>query len=219
VSVHGPDGHDVRTHGLLGAALSVLQDQPAMPSDGVQQGESIRARLVSVDLDSLTKLWSAFQTALRASFVLHVGPIVIETVRPQVVVKPVLTPEVSVEASLSPPFPTMSSVEFPSPGAPATATIAVAGWFPPRVVIRRVTFVNERLGLTVHRGPASGEVERISSDALKVAVGDPTDFTPGWWRVSVTYQRSPAQAGVAAEDAVAGDVSMLVREPIAGFPP
>jgi hypothetical protein len=120
------------SHSLLGEAMSVFHDYPvlspqdikdALPAasldkyDLYNQIERVRITPSSMSLDELSKLWTTFQTQYRISAAYEVSVVLIESTHPSRTPQPVLTRGsndrgVTSQASLIPPYPTFTAVNF-----------------------------------------------------------------------------------------------------------
>jgi len=96
-----PDTDDEDSaHGLLGAAMLLLHDDPVLsrdelagtaPAAGVdQQFEQVRICLMHLPLDELSKLWTAFTTDYRLSVVYQASVVLIDPAVPPTAPLPVL---------------------------------------------------------------------------------------------------------------------------------
>lgn len=118
------------SHRLLGQAMSVFHDHPILSSEDIKaalpfanlleydlynQVERVRITSQPLSLDELSKLWTTFQTQYRISAAYEVAVVLIESTRPAKVPLPVLArgagdQGVASQASLIPPYPTLTAV-------------------------------------------------------------------------------------------------------------
>jgi hypothetical protein len=133
LTAYGQDEDEVRAHQVLGLGMSALHDHPVLGpdeftglvagSDLDQQVERVRITPAAVNLDDLTKLWTAFQTGCRASAYYEVSVVLISSTRGARTPLPVLSRGEGdrgavAQADTLPPFPTLLSAEPPN-GEPA----------------------------------------------------------------------------------------------------
>lgn len=174
--------------GILPPALSALS-----ASDLANQVELIKLTPHSMSTEEISKLWSAFQTSYRPSVAYHASVVLIERPQPTRTSLPVLTrgaadSGVSVQANLTPPFPTLTELEPPNE----------------QISIR----LGETLTLTGHHLSGSNiavqfehallddalELTTLSSatdEEITVGIPDlPSDWPAGFYHVSVSVERS-----------------------------
>lgn len=118
------DFPDPISHRLLGQAMSVFHDYPILSSEDIKtalpdydQVERVRITSQPLSLDELSKLWTTFQTQYRISAAYEVAVVLIESTRPTKVPLPVLArgvgdQGVASQASLIPPYPALTAVNF-----------------------------------------------------------------------------------------------------------
>jgi len=104
LTAYSDDADDVKSQILLGRAMSALHDHPlldaaeikdatqnaAADSDLHEQLERVRITLLSMPLEELSKLWTAFQAPYRTSAAYQVSVVLIESTRPAKTPLPVL---------------------------------------------------------------------------------------------------------------------------------
>lgn len=124
LTVFGSGDDDIDAHQILGRAISILHDHavlnPTLIRDALvgnnlhEQVERIRISPEPISMDDLFKMWSTFQTEYRISVAYKVTVILIESQRPIRTPLPVLAPNLTVQGSLIPPFPTISAITLPN---------------------------------------------------------------------------------------------------------
>ncbi|MBF2065979.1 MAG: DUF4255 domain-containing protein [Calothrix sp. C42_A2020_038] len=125
ITAYGEDEDDIKSHRLLGKAMSILHDHPlldaneirdALPdNDLYQQIERVRITPQPMSLEEMSKLWMMFQTQYRISAAYQVAVVLIESTLSVKTPLPVLTrgtndSGVSSQADLIPPFPTLEVI-------------------------------------------------------------------------------------------------------------
>ncbi len=115
-------------HHLLGKAMSILYDHALLgpeevkaataasypDSDLDRQVERVRITLQPLSLEEISKLWSGLVTQYRLSVGYEVSVMLIDSTQPKKAPLPVLTPGVGSNASLVPPFPALTQIQFPN---------------------------------------------------------------------------------------------------------
>jgi Pvc16 N-terminal domain len=124
VTTFGRDNDDVLGHHLLGRAMSIFHDHPLLGSDEIRsalpdsdldaQLERIRLTPLTLTLDELSKLWTAFQAQFRISAAYRASVVLIESQRGARTPLPVLTRDSRAQSDLTPPFPALAAVEPPN---------------------------------------------------------------------------------------------------------
>jgi hypothetical protein len=118
------------SHRLLGQAMSVFHDHTILSSEDIKaaltnlgeydlydQVERVRVTSQPLSMDELSKLWTTFQTQYRISAAYEVAVVLIESTRPTKVPLPVLArgvgdQGVASQASLIPPYPALTAMNF-----------------------------------------------------------------------------------------------------------
>jgi hypothetical protein len=128
ITAYARDNDDVLSHRILGRAMSVLHDHPLLGAGEIRaaladadlhnQVERIRITPEPLSLEELSKLWTTFQTQYRISAVYEATVVLIESQRAVRAALPVLTRGAGdrgpiARPDLTPPFPTLTSVEPP----------------------------------------------------------------------------------------------------------
>jgi hypothetical protein len=129
VTAYGLNDDDISGQQLMGRAMSVLHDHPLLGKSDIEgitpnsqlqdQIERVRITPETLTLDDMSKLWSSFQSAeYRLSTGYQVSVVLIESTRPARTPLPVLKrgsgdEGVFVQASLIPPFPSITGLELP----------------------------------------------------------------------------------------------------------
>lgn len=134
LTAYGQDDDDTLSHRLLGQAMLTLHDHPILGPEDVrlatetelptsdlhQQIESVKITPQPISLEDLSKLWSTFQTQYRISTAYQVSVVLIESRRPSRAPLPVLSrgslddSGVDAQASLVPPYPTLTAIRLPN---------------------------------------------------------------------------------------------------------
>ena len=126
------DKDEIKSHSLLGRAMSVLHDHPLLDpsqikdatqvnvpgSDLHEQIERVRLTLQPLPVDEIHKLWTAFQTQFRTSTAYQISVVLIESTRPAKTPLPVLERGkgdrgVTSQADVTSPFPTLLGIQMP----------------------------------------------------------------------------------------------------------
>ncbi|RUT02461.1 hypothetical protein DSM106972_059390 [Dulcicalothrix desertica PCC 7102] len=120
------------SHNLLGEAMSVFHDYSVLKPEDIKnalpaadiakydlynQIERVKITPQSLSLDELSKMWTTFQTQYRISTAYEVSVVLIESTRPPKTPLPVLSRSsgdtgVTTQANITPPYPTLLSVNF-----------------------------------------------------------------------------------------------------------
>ncbi|KUG20734.1 MAG: DUF4255 domain-containing protein [Methanomicrobiaceae archaeon] len=100
ITAYGRDNDDLMAHQLLGHAMRILHDTPSLSpgrlrhavtgADLHEQAERVRITPLSLSLDEISRLWTAFQTQYRISAAYQVHVVLIESDRPAKMPLPVL---------------------------------------------------------------------------------------------------------------------------------
>jgi Pvc16 N-terminal domain len=125
ITAYGEDEDDIKSHRLLGKAMSILHDHPLLDAteirdaladnDLYQQIERVRITPQPMSLEEMSKLWMMFQTQYRISAAYQVAVVLIESTLAVKTPLPVLMrgaddSGVSSQADLIPPFPTLEAI-------------------------------------------------------------------------------------------------------------
>jgi hypothetical protein len=196
ITAYGREGEDLEAHQVLGQAMSVLHDHPvlgrqelrdALPGSDVHtQIERIRIAPEPLSVDDLFKLWSAFQTEYRISAAYQVTVLLIESQRATRTPLPVLSPHVGAQASLVPPFPTITEIE-PQNGQPSARlgeTLTIRGHHLAGTG-HRVLLTNERLGAPLELAPIGTPTDTELRVSLPNDASAQTNWVAGVYRVAV----------------------------------
>lgn len=98
ITAYGDEDNDIKSHLLLGKAMSVLHDYPLLGADEIknatdgepdlqdnanlhEQVERIRITLQPLTFEEISKLWTTFQTHYRTSAAYQVSVVLIESIR------------------------------------------------------------------------------------------------------------------------------------------
>ena len=106
VTAYGEGDDDIKSHRLLGRAMSVLHDHPLLgraeielivPDSELQnQVERVRITFQPISLDEMSKLWMIFQTNYRISAAYQVSVVLIDSTRTTQTALPVLKRNIAV---------------------------------------------------------------------------------------------------------------------------
>ena len=130
----GDDSQTLDGHRLLGSAMEVLNDHPVLNAAEIklafpdgdldEQIEHVRITPQPMTLDEMSKLWTTFQAKYRISTAYEVSVVLIESRRPARTPLPVLKRGeddrgVDAQGNLTPPFPTLLGIVFPTERQPS----------------------------------------------------------------------------------------------------
>jgi hypothetical protein len=114
-----------QSHKWLGKAMSVLHDHAVLSREEIkaalvdndlhEQVERVRITPLSLSIEDLSKMWTTFTTPYRVSAAYEVSVVLIESTRPTRSPLPVLGRNITVQANLLPPFPTLTQLDLPNP--------------------------------------------------------------------------------------------------------
>lgn len=205
VTAYGENDDDTAGHRLLGRAMSVLHDHPLLGADEIQaalpgtdtglaeQVERVRITPEPLCVDGISKLWSAFQSQYRISAAYQASVVLIESTRATKAPLPVLTrgpadEGVAAQADLTPPFPTLESVEPPNaqPAALLGDLLVLEGHHlgGDNVAVR---FMNSRLTGFIEVAPQPGRTDR----RITVQIPDqPASWVAGFYTVAALISRT-----------------------------
>lgn len=126
----GDERDETRSHALLGEAMRILHDHPLLGTDEIRdavradrdlaasdladQVERVRITLQPLLFEEMSKLWTTFQIHYRLSAAYQVSVVLIESNRPTRTPLPVLIRQIDVQASMMPPFPTLTEIRVPN---------------------------------------------------------------------------------------------------------
>src|SRR5262249_182056 len=134
VTAYSDEDNDIKSHALLGKAMSILHDYPVIGADEIQnatknddglkntnlpdQVERRRITLQPLTFEEMSKLWTTFQTHYRTSAAYQVSVVLIESTLPSKTPLPVLQRGegdrgVTSQPDLTPPFPALNSLQAP----------------------------------------------------------------------------------------------------------
>jgi hypothetical protein len=196
ITAYGSEGasphvSDVFAHQFLGRAMLTLHDKLEFvnfpPDSGIKnQTDPIRVTLQSLNLDEMSKLWSAFQTAYRPSVAYEVGAVLIESDLPSDSPLPVLRRGEEDHGwdstTLMPPE--LTSIRFATenqPGAKLGETISIVGRNLNQAGTIQVAFDHPRVASPLIRTPS-----QVSEREVVVDVGANGDVWPaGIYRVTL----------------------------------
>jgi hypothetical protein len=205
------------SHQLLGRAMSVLMDHPLLGADEIkaalpnndlwQQIERIRFTLQPLPQDELSKLWTGFQTGFRLSMAYEATVVLIESGASIKAPLPVLKRRfddrgATVQASLAPPYPTLTGLILPHPEAYLVPgdTLLLQG----SQLLgdgATVNFANPNLNAPI---PVKVELPG-TEDEISVVIPDaPAKWVAGFYTLTVTVTRKgdPAPANQVAANTV-----------------
>ena len=115
-------------HHLLGKAMSILYDHALLGAEEIKaatsasfpdsdldkQVERVRITLQPLSLEEISKLWTGLVTQYRLSVGYEVSVMLIDSTQSKKTPLPVLTRGVGSNASLIPPYPALSDIQFPN---------------------------------------------------------------------------------------------------------
>jgi hypothetical protein len=126
----GEGDTDAVSHRVLGAAMAVLHDQPLLGAEAVREAlsttvplppfiERLRITPLPLNIEEISKLWTAFQTQYRLSCAYEVTVVLIESTRERRTAPPVLRRG---EGDTGPvafaePVPILTGLRYPDDGA------------------------------------------------------------------------------------------------------
>lgn len=141
ITAYGDNGsQELGSQKLLGIAMQALHDHPVLGADEINdalagndlgnQIERVRITPQPMSVDEMSKLWTTFQTNYRVSVAYQVAVVLIESSREVRIPLPVLTPEITVQPFLTPPFPTLAALTLPQkrPSAVLGDTVVFDGF-------------------------------------------------------------------------------------------
>ena len=134
LTAYGQGDDGILSDRLLGQAMLTLHDHPVLGAEDIrlatetelptsnlhQQVEAVKITPQPISLEDLSKLWSTFQTQYRISTAYQVSVVLIESTRPSRAPLPVLSrgslndSGVDTQASLVPPYPTLTAIRLPN---------------------------------------------------------------------------------------------------------
>jgi len=230
---------DLQAEILLGYALHLMHERPWLDRDTVRkalsltpldpsilpdafrspanagladQVEGLKIIWEPLDIEALSKLWSAFQAHYRPSAAYQVSVVLIESTAPARVPLPVLSRKADVVPSLVPPYPTVEAIE-PVAGQPAARLgeqITIKGHHLAGTQVA-VHFAHQ-LVAQPHVVPVGTHTDEHTL-TVTVPANAPTDWPAGVWSVTVHL--------VPPDDPVARDsnVAALLLAPVLALPP
>lgn len=198
-------------HHLLGKTMSILYDHALLGPDEIRaatsasfpgsdldkQVERVRITLQPLSLEEISKLWSGLVTQYRLSVGYEVSVMLIESTQPKKTPLPVLKRKVLSQASLVPPFPALSQIQFPN-----SQTSALLG---DTLVLTGTNLNGTNVAVVFNHSlwTATVAIAAPGGTATQVTVtipNSPTIWPAGFYTVSVlvqrpgeTYQRSTNQ--------------------------
>lgn len=203
ITAYGKDNDDVLGHRLLGRAMQILHDYPIL--DPVQikdalgesqlqnQIEKVRITIQPTSIEDLSKLWATFQTQYRISAAYEASVVLIDSGLPIKAALPVLTRGsddrgVFAQTNLTPPFPTLETVEIPKrqPSVRLGENITLSG-FNLDSDDNRVTVLlkNPRL-----RNPIQIPLQQENPKEIRFQIpNDPANIPAGFYTLAVRMLR------------------------------
>ena len=213
VTAYGKNNEDLLAHRVLGRAMSLLHDravllpsqiQTALPTaDLSRQVERVRITPHALSGEELSKLWAVFQTPYRVSATYEVSVVLIDSTRRTAAAPPVVIRGAAAQASMTPAYPELSSITFPTPAQPAARVPAPALTGPPLPAspgdeitlvghdlsgtATAALFARPLLAAPIQRTPLAGS----SAAALKVDFSTDHSLMPaGLYQVSARISQS-----------------------------
>lgn len=231
ISAFGEDDNETDGHELLGRAMSVLHDhavldgaeiESALPaSDLGEQTQQVRATPLPLDVDQISKLWSALQTEYRLSAAYQMSVVLIDSTATAKAALPVLTrgqgdSGVVAQPDLTPPFPTLTEVTIPDgrPSAHLGDTITLTGHHLDGDIAVTAIFDNRRLVAPIEVAVNPGGTETQFTVDLPA---DPVNWRIGVWSVSLRIERTGEQNRTTNELAlpIAPEIQTITPNPAA----
>ena len=206
ITAYGRNDDDVFGHRVLGRAMSSLHDHPVFGAEEIkaalfgndlhEQVERVRMTPQSLSLEEMSKLWNTFQTRYRISAAYQVSVVLIESTRPAKTPLPVLTRSsddqgITARADLTPPFPTLESVDPPDnqPSACLGGVLTLSGHHldGDSVLVR---FMSRRLTQAIEVSPLAGGTAR----EIRVELPDePANWHAGLYSLAAIISRADDQ--------------------------
>ena len=247
LSAYSKDDDDTAGHVLLGQALRIFHDQPLLNRNDIRnalagndlydQIESVRITPQPLNIEEISKLWTAFQTQYRVSAAFEVSVVLIESLRPASSPLPVLkrgSQDQGVFAVAS-PSPTISSVKpdvqppDSQPAAELGDDLIIAGQNPSgdgltvrftRQPVPLPPATPETIDLTPNAGGDENEIKvTLPDDSSAMSQWAPGLYTvslvvtrpnlPPWVTNEVPLALAPGMT-VSPTNAVPGDVTLTV---------
>jgi hypothetical protein len=233
VTAYSEGDDEIRSHRLLGRAMSVLHDHPLLGAaeiksalDGSeldQQVERVRITPQPLSVDEISKLWSGFQTQYRLSVAYQVSVVLIESTRAGRAALPVLKRGRDDRGVISAAVPLASLAEArsprPLPAAQLGDPIVLVGQnLSADDVSGRVR--NARLAkpisIDVARGPQPDELEVRLPDPA--ATGVIAAWVAGFNTIALVYSRPSGPEWTSNEIAfaLAPTITVTSTQPSAG---
>ena len=196
VTAYGQGDDDQFGHRLLGMAMGIFHDHMILSQDEIEaaltnttlheQVERIRITPHPMSLDEMSKLWAAFQSEYRISAAYQVSVVTIESTRPSRTPLPVLRPALAVQASMLPPYPTLTGIEVPDskPSAYLGDTLTLSGHHLTDVSTR-VFFEHPRLDDPIILAPLAGGTAEEIQVTLPSGTTAEEDWPAGVYKASV----------------------------------
>ena len=183
---------------LLGIAMRAFHDHPLLGADEIaaslagndlgDQIERVRITPQPISVDEMSKLWTTFQTNYRISVAYQVSVVLIESEREVRTPLPVLTPEISVQPFLTPPFATLASIALPKkrPSALLGDTVVFEGVHLDGDSVE-ARFKHPRLEEAIPvPALAGGTATKVS---VTIPAGEPEKWATGVYSVSLLIRR------------------------------
>ena len=196
VTAYGQGNDDQLGHRLLGMAMSRFHDHALLSQDEIEaamlnttlheQIERIRITPHPMNIDEMSKLWTAFQTEYRASTAYQVSVVLIESSRPARTPLPVLQPLLTVQPSLLPPFPTLTRIDIPDsrPSVRLGDTLTLRGHHL-IAAATRVLFEHRRLDEPLVLTPLAEGTSQEIAVTLPADAQAAADWPAGLYQVAV----------------------------------
>lgn len=206
LTAYGADDDDLLAHRLLGHAMRILNDHAVLSPSEIQaifpesnlydQIERIRLTPITLSVEEISKLWTAFQTNYRVSAAYQVSVVLIESKRPVRTPLPVLTrgpvdplthqdTGVVVQANMLSPFPTLTGVTPPNEQLVAQLgdTLTLTGYHLDGTTVS-LLITNVITGDTLTQNPAgSGTATQVTVTLPNVPTW-PAAWAPGTYSIA-----------------------------------
>ena len=211
LTAYGKNFDDILSHRLLGRAMSILHDRAillpndimtALPNnDAWRQIERVRITPHAMSTEEISKLWAVFQTPYRVSAAYEASVVLIDSSRPARTPLPVLTRGAIVQPNVTPPYPTITELDFVPPAQP-TARLG------DQVLIVGHNLASQVTGATTTVTLANDDLTGGSVDATSWV----SQLTPLGFTLTIPNSPSLLVAGLCT-------LTVTVTEPVSGGSP
>jgi hypothetical protein len=224
ITAYGQDKNEIIGHLLLGKAMSILHDHPLLSRDEIrvafsashlhEQIERVRITPQPISIDEVSKLWTGFQSQYKLSVAYQVSVVLIESKRPSTTPLPVLMRGpgdrgVLIQTYVTPPFPTLESIDFPNKqNAAQQGDILTINGSLLKGDSVTIVFKNHRLSSTIPLPALAGATDK----EIKVKLpNDPNQWVAGVYTLSAVVHKA------GNPDKVSNDIAFMLA-PTVNFP-